>query len=153
MATIRGQCLFRSELPIVWLLCEGSDYSRVASIRRNTVLLQTSAYNRQSGLNYICDTVVCMIMSTHRWSLLVSWLVSGRSSPQFEQTLKVTSFFIDKSKKNMRTALKPKHNLWPATSLTQTHTNKAVQMMKPHLSLLLQKICGNSICLMKVDLW
>ena len=32
MATIRGQCLFRSELPIVWLLCEGSDYSRAASI-------------------------------------------------------------------------------------------------------------------------
>ena len=37
MATIRGQHLFRSELPIVWLLFEGSDYSRVASIRRNTV--------------------------------------------------------------------------------------------------------------------
>ena len=36
-ATIWGWRLFHSELPIVWLLFEGGDYSRAASNRRNTV--------------------------------------------------------------------------------------------------------------------
>ena len=36
-ATIQGRRLFRSELLVVWLLFEGGDYSRVASIQRNTV--------------------------------------------------------------------------------------------------------------------
>ena len=31
-STIRGQCLFRSEFPIVQLLFEHGDYSRTASI-------------------------------------------------------------------------------------------------------------------------
>ena len=37
MATIPGRYLFCSELPIVWLLFESGNYSRVASIQRNTV--------------------------------------------------------------------------------------------------------------------
>ena len=38
-ATIRGRRLFCSELPIVRLLFKGGDYSRVASIQRNTVAI------------------------------------------------------------------------------------------------------------------
>ena len=44
-ATIQGWCLFRSELQIVWLLFKGSDYSRVASIRRNTVCSHSHCHN------------------------------------------------------------------------------------------------------------
>ena len=33
MANIRGWHLFRSELPIVWLIFEGGDYSRAVSIQ------------------------------------------------------------------------------------------------------------------------
>ena len=36
-ATVQGWCIFRSELPIVWLLFKKGDYSREAPIQRNTV--------------------------------------------------------------------------------------------------------------------
>ena len=39
MANIRGWHLFHSELLIVWLLFEGGDYSRAASIQRNMAIL------------------------------------------------------------------------------------------------------------------
>ena len=57
-ATIWGSRLFCSELPFVWLLFEGSNYSRVASIWRNTVLVAImpckSSYASQCN-NYVTD--------------------------------------------------------------------------------------------------
>ena len=43
VATFRGHCLVCSELPFVWLLFEGGNYLRVASIQRNMVFMLLNA--------------------------------------------------------------------------------------------------------------
>ena len=49
VAIIQDQCLFLSELPIMWLLFEGDDYLRASSIQRNTVFYEVLSGHKISN--------------------------------------------------------------------------------------------------------
>ena len=64
-ATIRGRCLFLSELRIVRLLFKGGDYLRATPIRKNTVV------------KTCCSTVSCCLMMQRKFSFFLGAVCDG----------------------------------------------------------------------------